>query len=192
MFLVLRVHRTVPRAKVILAGSYRDNSRVAGGAVFCRVTCFLVSRIESDEDGESSIVSSCALTKSLRAASALKPFASRIVRNKDKVKTHELVRITYRFSNVSFQKMGKILIEVKLQSCSIERIKKVTEISADRFFNDCLTVCASPVTRMKRFASLNLRKDRKEKIARIISLSTRGAPSVLKRERKTRNGCSRL
>lgn len=52
MFLVLRVHRTVPRAKVILAGSYRDNNRVAGEAVFCRVTRFLVSRIESDEDGE--------------------------------------------------------------------------------------------------------------------------------------------
>lgn len=70
---------------------------MAGGAVFCRIMSFLVFRIESNEDGHS-IVSSCALTKSLRAVSALKPFASRIIRNKDKVE-NELVRMMYYLSN---------------------------------------------------------------------------------------------
>lgn len=114
---------------------------MAGGAVFCRITSFLVFRIESNEDGHS-IVSSCALTKSLRAASALKPFASRIIRNKDKVE-NELVRMMYYLSNERLfvvQKTGKILIaiEVKLQN----KENNFTRNFIRSIFQHCPTVCA--------------------------------------------------
>lgn len=114
---------------------------MAGGAVFCRITSFLVFRIESNEDGHS-IVSSCALTKSLRAASALKPFASRIIRNKDKVE-NELIRMMYYLSNERLfvvQKTGKILIaiEVKLQN----KENNFTRNFIRSIFQHCPTVCA--------------------------------------------------